>query len=138
MEAKRVEGKRWTADDVIKVQKIMAEYDVQSLNEKVRAGRDIDEDTEVGDMIEGPNNVEEDFVKIEQRKYVVKLLDKLSPREQLIIVMRFGLDGNEPKTLEAIGEHFNVTHERIRQVEAKALKKLKSVLKKSDLFEEYL
>lgn len=133
-----MEGKRWTADDVIKVQKIMAEYDVQSLNEKVRAGRDIDEDTEVGDMIEGPNNVEEDFVKIEQRKYVVKLLDKLSPREQLIIVMRFGLDGNEPKTLEAIGEHFNVTHERIRQVEAKALKKLKSVLKKSDLFEEYL
>ena len=133
-----MEGKRWTADDVIKVQKIMAEYDVQSLNEKVRAGRDIDEDTEVGDMIEGPNNVEEDFVKIEQRKYVVKLLDKLSPREQLIIVMRFGLDGNEPKTLEAIGEHFNVTRERIRQVEAKALKKLKSVLKKSDLFEEYL
>ena len=128
----------WTADEVLKVQKIMAETDVQSLNEKVRAGRDIDEDTEVGDMIESPNNVEEDFVKIEQRKYLIRLLDKLSPREQLIIVMRFGLDGNEPKTLEAIGEHFNVTRERIRQVEAKALKKLKSVLKKSDLFEEYL
>ena len=54
-----------------------------------------------------------------------KLVDTLSPREQDVIRMRFGLDASKPKTLEEIGTVFSVTRERIRQIEARALHKLR-------------
>jgi len=49
----------------------------------------------------------------------------LSEREKRVLVLRFGLDDGQPKTLEDIGQEFNVTRERIRQIEAKALRKLR-------------
>ncbi len=54
-----------------------------------------------------------------------EVLETLSPRERKVLVMRFGLDGSKPKTLEEVGREFDVTRERIRQIEAKALRKLK-------------
>ena len=48
----------------------------------------------------------------------------LTDREQEVITLRFGLDGNQPHTLEEVGQMFHVTRERIRQIEAKALRKL--------------
>ncbi len=54
-----------------------------------------------------------------------KLLGKLDERERLIIALRFGLDSGEPRTLEEVGEHFELTRERIRQIEAKAMAKLR-------------
>jgi RNA polymerase primary sigma factor len=56
---------------------------------------------------------------------VEKLVDTLSPREQDVIRMRFGLDAGKPKTLEEIGNIFSVTRERVRQIEARALHKLR-------------
>lgn len=56
---------------------------------------------------------------------VEKLVDTLSPREQDVIRMRFGLDAGKPKTLEEIGNVFSVTRERVRQIEARALHKLR-------------
>jgi RNA polymerase primary sigma factor len=53
------------------------------------------------------------------------VLGTLSDREKKVLVMRFGLDGSRPKTLEEVGREFQVTRERIRQIEAKALRKLK-------------
>lgn len=53
------------------------------------------------------------------------VLQTLSPREERILRLRFGFDNDEPKTLEAIGDQFNLTRERIRQIEAKALRRLK-------------
>jgi RNA polymerase primary sigma factor len=53
------------------------------------------------------------------------LMDDLSPREKIVITMRYGLEDNAPRTLEEVGKHFNVTRERIRQIEAKAIWKLK-------------
>lgn len=52
-------------------------------------------------------------------------LEKLPNREAEILVMRYGLDGNEPMTLEDIGKKYGVTRERIRQIEAKALKSIR-------------
>lgn len=54
-----------------------------------------------------------------------KVLETLSPRERKVLAMRFGLDDGKPKTLEEVGKEFKVTRERIRQIEAKAIRKLK-------------
>lgn len=54
-----------------------------------------------------------------------KVLDTLSPRERRVLMMRFGLEDSKPKTLEEVGREFKVTRERIRQIEAKAIRKLK-------------
>ncbi len=54
-----------------------------------------------------------------------RVLNTLSPREKKVLVMRFGLEDGKPKTLEEVGREFKVTRERIRQIEAKAIRKLK-------------
>ena len=59
------------------------------------------------------------------RDAVEKVLSSLSPREAQVIKLRFGIGGVRPQTLEQVGQHFGVTRERIRQIEAKALKKLR-------------
>ena len=59
------------------------------------------------------------------------LLDTLSEREKTVIVLRFGFDGEGMKTLEDVARSFNVTRERIRQIEAKAIRKLKHPSKKA-------
>ncbi len=56
---------------------------------------------------------------------VAKLLSKLNSRERIVIALRFGLDRGEPRTLEEVGETFQLTRERIRQIEAKAMAKLR-------------
>ena len=53
------------------------------------------------------------------------MLNTLTPREKKVIVLRFGLADGHPRTLEEVGKEFNVTRERIRQIEAKALRKLR-------------
>jgi RNA polymerase primary sigma factor len=59
------------------------------------------------------------------REQLEQLLGQLSPREREVLKLRFGLDDGYPRTLEEVGQQFNVTRERIRQIEAKALKKLR-------------
>ena len=61
-----------------------------------------------------------------------KFLNGLSRRERYIIIRRFGLDGHKPDTLEAIGQKFDLTRERIRQLELSALKGLKDMYKSID------
>ena len=56
---------------------------------------------------------------------VAKLLAPLPAREREILTLRFGLDGGEPRTLEEVGQHFNLTRERIRQLQARAMSKLR-------------
>ncbi len=60
-------------------------------------------------------------------------LDALEPNERTIIRMRFGLDGKEPETLDTVGKRFGITRERVRQIEAKALLKLKKVLEETEV-----
>ncbi|MFQ5968389.1 MAG: sigma-70 family RNA polymerase sigma factor [Acidimicrobiia bacterium] len=60
-----------------------------------------------------------------RREDLERVLAKLKPRERTVIVMRYGLDTGIPRTLDEVGRHFNLTRERIRQIEAKALAKLR-------------
>ena len=54
-----------------------------------------------------------------------EVLSSLTPREEKVLRLRFGLEDGRPRTLEEVGKEFNVTRERIRQIEAKALRKLR-------------
>lgn len=75
------------------------------------------------DKLRLPEEVAEDKLL---RELIDEAVEALDPREQVIIRLRYGLDDGRPKTLEEVGAMFNVTRERVRQVEQKALKKLRS------------
>jgi len=75
----------------------------------------------------------EKLEKQEQLRALFKALDFLSDREKSILNLRFGLDGGDPKVLREIGEVFNLSKERIRQIEVEAIKKLKKVIEIKDL-----
>ncbi len=87
-----------------------------------------EDDSELGDLIEDEAVVSPpDAVSIQmQREQLHSVLDGLSHRERKVIELRFGLRGEEPRTLEEIGRRFGVTRERIRQIESKTLSKLKA------------
>ena len=59
------------------------------------------------------------------REQLSEVLSTLTPREEKVLRLRFGLEDGRPRTLEEVGKEFNVTRERIRQIEAKALRKLR-------------
>ncbi|HEX2966482.1 MAG TPA: sigma-70 family RNA polymerase sigma factor [Syntrophorhabdaceae bacterium] len=81
-------------------------------------------------MNEGPLPVLEHAKRVEE---VASWLDALSPDERKVISLRFGLDGDDSQTLESIGKIFGVTRERIRQIEQKAIIKLRKTVKKKNI-----
>ena len=86
-----------------------------------------EEDSHLGDFLEddkalSPSDVAERKMLKEQ---LLQVLNTLTPREQKVLRLRYGLDDSHPRTLEEVGREFNVTRERIRQIEAKALRKLR-------------
>ena len=94
-----------------------------------------DEDRELLDTVADPDS-ERGFVEAElddDRAHLHVALATLHERERDVLMLRFGLDGDEPKTLEELGEHFHVTRERIRQIEAKAMTKLRHPATPSNL-----
>ena len=93
-----------------------------SLNKLVNS----DGNTELGELIpeEGQPSVEDIVMNGALRDSLEKALCTLTPREQNVLRLRFGLDDGRPRTLEEIGEEYGVTRERIRQIEAKALRKM--------------
>ena len=80
---------------------------------------------------------EDAIVKQLLRQDLEGVLRTLNPREREVLRLRFGLDDGRPKTLEEIGHHFKVTRERIRQIEAKAMRKLRQPTRNTVL-REYL
>jgi RNA polymerase sigma factor (sigma-70 family) len=94
-----------------------------SLSEPLRE----DGDAELGDVVEdrsaeSPFEVAATALLPEE---ITRLLAPLDEREREILALRFGLDRGEPRTLEEVGEAFNLTRERIRQIEARAMSKLR-------------
>ena len=111
--------------DVDKVEHIMKiKQDISSLDASVR---DDEEDSVLGDFIEDEDTIspEESATNQLLKEHVKDMLGSLTEREQKILKLRFGLEDGKSHTLEEVGQEFSVTRERIRQIEAKALAKLR-------------
>lgn len=111
--------------DVKKVRQIMRiSQDILSLDSPVGS----EEDTTLGDFVEDDKYLTPEkatnLTLLKENLY--EMLDFLTPRERKIIIMRFGLDGGDIHTLEEVGKEFSVTRERVRQIEAKTLEKLRT------------
>jgi RNA polymerase primary sigma factor len=124
-----------TEQKVIEVQKIA--LDPLSLETPIGE----EDDSHLGDFIEdfsaaAPSDYAESNMLKEQ---LLNVLTTLTPREEKVLRLRYGLDDSKPRTLEEVGKEFNVTRERIRQIEAKALRKLRHpnrIKKLRDFFEK--
>jgi RNA polymerase primary sigma factor len=111
--------------EVDKVEHIMKiKQDISSLDASVR---DDEEDSVLADFIEDEDTIspEESATNQLLKEHVKEMLSSLTEREQKILKLRFGLEDGKSHTLEEVGQEFSVTRERIRQIEAKALAKLR-------------
>jgi len=136
-------GREPSPDEIAKAMKISVdkvEHILKISQETVSLESPVgeEEDSALGDFIpsaeQGP---EEQAIYQLLRNHVSEFLQYLSPREQKILRMRFGLDDGRTHTLEEVGEEFGVTRERIRQIEAKALQRLKKH-EESQKLQDYL
>lgn len=110
-----------TESRVVEIQKIS--QDPVSLETPIGE----EEDSHLGDFIEDEQALAPTDVVASSllREQLIKILDTLTPREEKVLRLRYGIDDGKPRTLEEVGKEFNVTRERIRQIEAKALRKLR-------------
>ncbi len=86
-----------------------------------------EEDSHLGDFIEDDKapTATDTVTSTMLKEQIARVLDTLTPREEKVLRLRYGIDDGRPRTLEEVGKEFNVTRERIRQIEAKALRKLR-------------
>ena len=116
------EGMGITAERVREIQKIAQEP--VSLETPIG----VEEDSHLGDFIEDQDAVAPDdaasYILLQEQ--IEDVFTCLTDREQQVLILRFGLKDGKPRTLEEVGQHFNVTRERIRQIEGKALTKLRN------------
>ena len=86
-----------------------------------------EEDSHLGDFIEDDKTptASDSVASTMLKEQIARVLDTLTPREEKVLRLRYGIDDGIPRTLEEVGKEFNVTRERIRQIEAKALRKLR-------------
>jgi RNA polymerase nonessential primary-like sigma factor len=109
--------------------------DLVSLDQTVGA----DEESRLGDFIEDADAaVAEDAVAFQMMKGDVRnVLSTLEDRERDVVVLRFGLDGHQPRTLEQIGRQFGLSRERVRQIERETMAKLRTP-ERADALRDYL
>ena len=94
-----------------------------------------EDDSHLGDFIEDDSGSQpaEAVSQTMLRQQLMEILETLSPREAKVLRLRYGLDDGRPRTLEEVGREFNVTRERVRQIEAKALRKIRNPNRSSKL-----
>ncbi len=112
-------------DESVEKVKYIMKISQETISLETSVGDD-DEDSTLEDFIEDVKNVSPDRAAALRllKDYVMEIIKELSPREQKILEMRFGLHDGVSHTLEEVGQEFDVTRERIRQIEAKALEKI--------------
>lgn len=116
----------YTAKDIEQI--MILGQDVISLNAPVLNKDDpTEQNMEFGDFVEDESyRIDDELLAESRRNILARYLNKyLTERERTVIVDRFGLDDGHPKTLEEIASRSGITRERIRQIEAKALRKLR-------------
>ncbi len=125
-------GREPTAKEIGKEMEIPAEkvgeiVKVSQLPISLESPMGEEEDSHLGDFIEDRNALPPADAASKQllKEQIDSVLSSLSPREQRVLQLRFGLEDGRSRTLEEVGKEFNVTRERIRQIEAKALRKLR-------------
>ena len=102
--------------------------ELRSLNEIV--GNGTDDGTEFGNLIEDSNATTPDqqIIHLEEIEQLLAYLDMLPPRERLVLRLRYGLDGEPIRTLDAVGKQLHCSNERIRQLQAQALERLRKLI----------
>ena len=119
---------KYTAADIEQLLKLIENLNIESLDTPITVDGDLKEAT-IGDLVRDDGPTPDDIVIAkETTKILIDAVEKLSPRQQRIIKLRFGLETRNPMTLEEVGQIYGVTRERIRQIELKALNKLKWLL----------
>lgn len=127
--------REYTGKDIEQI--MLLAQSVISLNTLIKRG-DGEEETELGDFIEDPGPTpEEEAMMANRHDVLMNYLQKyLSPRERKVIILRFGLENDRPMTLGDVGREYNITRERVRQIEAKAIRKLKVAFVKNKITRE--
>lgn len=126
------------ADEMnVPVEKIVALHEMQKETLSLDCKVNTDDEANIGDLIADEDAISPlaQMIKADNKNLLFSILDTLTKRERDVMVMRFGLEDDQPKTLEEIGGVFGVTRERIRQIEAKALRKLRNPIRSKMLKE---
>jgi RNA polymerase primary sigma factor len=120
---------------------LISAKNIFSLNAPISNDVDAEGESEVLDFIDSDSPTpDEEGRKMIIRQKMEMIIDTLSPKEAMILKMRYGFVDGKQKTLEEVGEFFNVTRERIRQIESKSIRKLKHPARKKmieNIIQEY-
>ncbi|BBE30511.1 RNA polymerase sigma factor SigA [Tepiditoga spiralis] len=113
---------------------LISAKDIISLNSPISSGNGDDDESETGDFVGSEDLTPEEVAQqMILKEKLEEILDTLHPKEALVLKMRYGFLDGKQKTLEEVGQFFNVTRERIRQIETKALRKLRHPSRSSQL-----
>ena len=127
---------KWTAEKVEKMLAMMHNLDVMSLDIPIKNDEGDRSDFTMADYVRDESPGPQEIVEAQDRtKYLLRCIETLKPREQAIIMHRYGLIDGRFYTLEEVGNMYGITRERVRQVEERAIQKLKYKIKVKDKHE---